>query len=150
MGLSGRRGRPGYDGRPGLRGIIGRPGTPGIRGPEGAEGPRGTNGAPGTPGLNAPPAPVEYYYNGQCVLPSPPPQLCLLYLLCRPEFLRAIAGTTLPCPQLMVCPSLRKAAAATARFWSLFVACFAAPPSAAAHQFCGDLCRVTCSSPESQ
>lgn len=46
---------------------MGRPGSPGIRGPEGPEGPRGTNGAPGTPGLNAPPAPVEYYYNGQCV-----------------------------------------------------------------------------------
>ena len=26
-------------------------------------------GAPGAPGLNAPPAPVEYYYNGQYALP---------------------------------------------------------------------------------
>ena len=76
MGLSGRRGRPGYDGRPGLRGIMGRPGTPGLRGPEGSEGPRGTNGAPGTPGLNAPPAPVEYYYNGQYVFfPLSPPAM---------------------------------------------------------------------------
>ena len=73
MGITGRRGRPGYDGRPGLRGIMGRPGAVGMRGPEGPEGPRGTNGAPGAPGLNAAPAPVEYYYNGQCVSCSPLP-----------------------------------------------------------------------------
>jgi hypothetical protein len=80
IGLPGRRGRPGYDGRPGLRGIMGRPGSPGIRGPEGPEGPRGTNGAPGAPGLNAPPAPVEYYYNGQCVCFCPS---TLLRPICR-------------------------------------------------------------------
>jgi hypothetical protein len=97
MGVPGRRGRPGYDGRPGLRGIMGRPGAPGIRGPEGPEGPRGTNGAPGAPGLNAPPAPVEYYYNGQCVCVRPSSAVSALTAL-WPAFDSMFLGTTRPCP----------------------------------------------------
>ena len=87
-----------------MRGIMGRPGAAGLRGPEGPEGPRGTNGAPGTPGLNAPPAPVEYYYNGQYACSCCPTLVLAVRhyysprVRCAATGSPAVPGTTLPCP----------------------------------------------------